>query len=513
VWHPRAERRWAGRPGVRLSATLVAAGVVALAFTISGLLLVGLVHRSLVNSVDTAAAARARDVAALVTARRLGVTVASTGEDSSLVQVVGPSGAVLVSSSNIEGEPAALPAPPARRTPTLLTRSALPISDEAQRFRVIAFPVTLTEGPGWVYVASSLRQVDTTIARLGTALVLGLPVLLLLVTGVIWVAVGRALRPVERIRRGAASIGGDDLQRRVPVPHSHDEIARLAVTMNDMLARLEASAGRQRRFVGDASHELKSPLSALRAQVDVALAYPDRSDAAAVLARVQQQSARMAELIDDLLFLARADEGGLPAGAERVDLDELVLAEVHRLRELGGVAVTLDVVDAVAVVGSERDLTRMLRNLGDNAVAHARTSVEVGLTVVAGTAVITVTDDGPGVPVSDRSSLFERFTRLELDRSRHVSGGGTGLGLAITREIATVHAGTVSVGDRPDGQPGAVFTVRIPTRSPDQPWNRPGRRTARIASSAQANDSTPRTKVSTASAAPSPRSPSRKPRS
>ena len=434
--------------------------------SLSGLLLVTLLHRSLVGSVDAAALARAHDVSASASGALQRGTITSTSEDTALVQVIGPRGAVLASTANVEGEQPALAATPARRADVTLTRSGLPIGDESQRFRVVAVPVDLAEGPGWVYVASSLRAVDATVARLVAALLIGLPALLLIVTAVIWLAVGRALRPIESIRLQASQIGGEDLRTRVPVPRSRDEVARLAVTMNDMLARLQASAVRQNQFVGDASHELKSPLTALRAQVDVALDYPERTDSRQVLLQVQQDSLRMAGLIDDLLFLARADEGSLHAGGQRVDLDELVIAEVHRLRQVAGPAVSLCGPDAAAVTGSERDLTRLLRNLGDNAAKHASSKVEIGLTTLAGFAIITVSDDGPGIPVDAQDSIFERFTRLEVDRARHPSGG-SGLGLAITREIATVHGGDVSVRNRDDGSRGAVFTVRIPLTTPE----------------------------------------------
>lgn len=226
-----------GRLGVRLTATLAAALVLAVLFVASGFLLVGFVHRSLVASVDSAASARARDVAALASSGRLGATVASTGEDVSLVQVLGPTGAVLTSTDNVQGEPAAIATAGLRRSLTLQTRTGLAIGAADQDFRMTGLPVALPSGPGWVLVATSLRQVDVTVTRLSGALSAGLPVLLLVVTAVTWVAVGRALQPVERIRLHANAIGADQLARRVPVPRSRDEVAKLAVTMNQMLAR------------------------------------------------------------------------------------------------------------------------------------------------------------------------------------------------------------------------------------------------------------------------------------
>ncbi|MCW2598470.1 MAG: sensor histidine kinase [Frankiales bacterium] len=454
------ERARRGRFGVRLSATLAATAVVAAAFAISGVLLVALVRHSLLANLDAAGTARARDVAALATANRLQGTVASTSEESSVAQLVSPSRVVVAASSNIQGE-APLVSPPSPRRLVSFTSAGLPIGDPNDRFRVVAEPVTLAQGPGWVYVATSLRQTDTTIARLVILLATGLPLLLLLVAAVIWLAVGRALRPVEQIRTRAATIGATELGQRVPVPRSRDEVARLASTMNEMLQRLEAAALRQRRFVGDASHELRSPLSALQAQIDVALAYPDPARQQQALPRIRLQAARMAELIDDLLFLARADEGRLKGNRTRVDLDELVLAEARRLSATGKGRIEVVGPDATAVTGSERDLTRMLRNLGDNALTHANSTVTFGLTCEDGTAVLSVTDDGPGIPLQDRARIFERFTRLEEGRPRQPAGG-TGLGLAITKQIVRSHGGQICVGSRRDGRPGAVFVVTIP---------------------------------------------------
>lgn len=448
------------RPGVRASATLAAVAVLALAFAASGVLLVGSLHRSLRASLDSAALARARDVATLARQGQLTATVASSGQESSLVQVVGPTGAVVSASENIAGEPA-LAGAPATRAPVLLPDRSVPIADESQLFRLVTVPVRLPQGDGWVFVATSLEQVDTTVARLTGALALGLPTLLVVVGAVIWVVVGRALAPVERIRHQTDAIGGSALDRRVPVPTSRDEVARLAETMNRMLDRLQSSAARQQRFVGDASHELKSPLAALHAQVDVALDYPAHVDPGPLLHRVRQEADRMAALLEDLLFLAGVDEGRAGRRPGRVDLDELLLDEVHRLRALG-VAVAVTGTDAMALTGSGADLRRLLRNLGDNAAAHARSQVELGLRATARGAVLTVADDGPGVPASARELVFERFARLDEQGTRSSRTGGTGLGLAIAREIAQAHGGSLQVVDRPDGGPGAHFTLQLP---------------------------------------------------
>jgi signal transduction histidine kinase len=455
---PVLGRLWGARRAVRVRATVLATLVVALSLAVGGLLLVVLVHRSLVGSVDAAGSARARDVAALAAAGRLQATVASTGEESSVVQVVDPGGRVVAASPNILGEPALLPAAPTTRRRQVSTRSGLPIADPGQSFRVTAEPVALRSGRGWVYVATSLGQVDLTTTRLAALLLLGLPVLLLVVATAIWRAVGRALRPVEQIRASAAAIGGAQLDARVPTPDSGDEIARLAQTMNAMLARIQDATVRQREFVGDASHELRSPLAALQTELDVALAYPDGPDPAAVLLRLSLQTERMSNLLNDLLYLARADEGAPQARHGPVDLDELLLAEAGRLRT-DGVTVTVVGPDAVRIQGSHGDLTRLLRNLGDNAAAHARTSVTLSLSIQDEQAVLSVADDGPGIPTADRERIFQRFARLDTARARTNTGGGAGLGLAICRQIVQRHDGTITVVD---SSHGSRFVVLLP---------------------------------------------------
>ncbi len=452
------------RGGVRVQATVIATVVVALALAAGGLILVVLVHRSLVGSLDAAGLARAHDVGALAASGRLQSTVASTGEESSVVQVLGPTGKVIAASPNIAGEAALLPAPPHVRRRQVLTRSGLPIADTGQSFRVIAEPVRLPAGPGWVYVATSLAQIDLTTARLAALLALGAPVLLIVVAGATWRAVGRALRPVEQIRSSAAGISGTEPGARLPVPASRDEIARLAQTMNAMLARIDGAVARQREFVGDASHELRSPLAALQADIDVALNHPHQDPPAALLTRLSAQTARMTSLLDGLLFLARADEGAPQLRHTPVDLDELILAEARRLRATGA-TVTLSGPDAVRIQGSPSELSRLLRNLGDNAAAHASSVISLGLHVETDHAVLTVGDDGPGIGPADRERVFERFTRLDQARSRTATGGGAGLGLAICKQIVERHNGQISL----EASPATCFVVRLPLSAPAAP--------------------------------------------
>lgn len=287
-------------------------------------------------------------------------------------------------------------------------------------------------------------------------MLIGLPPLLAVVAGVTWLVTRRALRPVESIRSELAEIMDDgDLSRRVPESASRDEIARLASTTNATLAALEASAERQRRFIADAAHELRSPIASLRTQLEVAQAHPHLLELDGVIG----DTVRLEHLAADLLLLARLDAGEQPR-ADRVDLAALIRDELaHRV----GDRITVDTVPPnapVSVTGSRLQLARLLGNLVDNAQRHAATTVRVGLHHTGDhTAVLEVADDGPGVPEADRARIFQRFVRLDDARSR--DEGGAGLGLAIVRDVIERHGGDIRVTDGIDG--GARFVVTLPT--------------------------------------------------
>jgi signal transduction histidine kinase len=245
------------------------------------------------------------------------------------------------------------------------------------------------------------------------------------------------------------------MHRRVPAPASTDEVARLAHTMNRMLDRLEAAAHRQRRFVSDASHELRSPVTAMRTDLEVGLRAPTTTDWEATARRTLGEADRLGRLVDDLLELARLDEGATRP-YDDVDLDELVALDVESRN--GSVPVATDEVSAGRVRGDRRQLSQLLRNLVDNAVRHAGARVAIGVRTDGDDVVLTVDDDGDGVPDADRARVFERFARLDEARAR--DDGGAGLGLALVQRVATAHHGSVEVGTSALG--GARFEVRLP---------------------------------------------------
>jgi signal transduction histidine kinase len=317
--------------------------------------------------------------------------------------------------------------------------------------------------------AAPVDQVARSIDALRRALVIGLPALVAGVAIIAFLLVGRALRPVEAIRAEVDAITGSTMHRRVPEPPIGDEIGRLARTMNAMLDRLDATATRQRQFVADASHELRSPVAVIRTGLEVARRKADRANWSAVADAALAEESRLEALLDDLLLLATHDESGAPARqAGPVNLSALVSAEAQRPRR-----VPVDVAhpdtnattEPVVIPGADGDLTRMVSNLVDNAARHAATVVHIDLASQNDIVRLTVDDDGPGIAPGDRHRIFERFARLDDSRSR--DRGGSGLGLAVVRSIVTRHRGHVWVEDSPTG--GARFVVELPARSPTPP--------------------------------------------
>ncbi|MGY0062029.1 sensor histidine kinase [Streptomyces sp. LZ34] len=287
--------------------------------------------------------------------------------------------------------------------------------------------------------------------------------LVLFVAALTWLLVGRALRPVAAIREEFTEITERDLHRRVPVSKARDEISRLARTMNATLDRLYQAMTRQRQFVADASHELRSPIAAVRAQLELALARPSRTDWPTAVHKALQDTERLQAVASDLLLLARLDAQEAPPRSP-VDLAALAAEEVRR--HPGTVPECADASDgdagpAAAVVhGSRVQLSRLLTNLTDNARRHARTTVSIGVAVRDGMVELSVDDDGPGIPEPDRERVFERFTRLDDARARQ--DGGTGLGLAIAKDIAHAHGGTLTLHTSPRG--GVRVLLRLPSQ-------------------------------------------------
>nr|WP_203665468.1 HAMP domain-containing sensor histidine kinase [Streptomyces parvus] len=286
---------------------------------------------------------------------------------------------------------------------------------------------------------------------------------LVLISAVTYFTVRIALRPVEAIRVATASVTASDPRERVSVPATGHEITALATTINTTLQRLDDATARQRRFVADAAHELRSPLTTLRAAFEVALIYPERTDWPAAVTTAARQTRRLETLVEDMLLLARLDARVPTADRGPVDLAALVSQLAERYEEPHGrpVTFTTDTTGPAYVHGSPDDCERLLRNLVDNAIRHAVGSVQVTVRSQGQQVVLSVHDDGPGVSAENAERVFERFVRLDDARSR--DRGGTGLGLPIARELAHQHGGTLVLVP---SDTGACFRLHLPHAPP-----------------------------------------------
>lgn len=425
---------------VRARATLGAVAVVLAALVAGAVIFASSLGASLEAAVARNGEVRAEELATRVEAE--GPAVLGQLDDEIAQLVDEESGAVLAVTDDAEG-------------------LDLPATDDPLRTEVDGEPVlVVAEDAGddrVLLLAMPLEDEQEAVATVVGMLAVAVPVLAAVVGATTWLVVGRALRPVDRIRSEVDAISGDRLDRRVPVPASGDEIAALATTMNGMLDRLDDATRAQRRFVSDASHELRSPLATIRQHAELAAAHPATTSTGELASIVHEEGLRLQSLVDALLTLARLDEGA-PIAAHPVDLDDLALAEAARLRGLG---VRLDAsgIGPARVRGDERMLGQVLRNLAENARRHAASGVAIAVSERDGWALVTVDDDGDGVPEAERERVFERFVRLDEARAREA--GGSGLGLAIVRGIVRAHGGTIAVDASPRG--GARFTVRLPS--------------------------------------------------
>ncbi|AQA01332.1 hypothetical protein BVC93_01565 [Mycobacterium sp. MS1601] len=435
----RPPRDW----GVPQRSAAISAGVVAVAWLLASIGFLVLFNAQLTAGLDVAASARQADVAtALQSAGPAEIDdgLLTTDPRVTAVQILDSGGQVVRTSPDA-------PLIPITAAPGIRVSSG-------------------AAGPYTVLVATDSAAVGESVRLVALVLAVSTLLVVPVAAGASFLLVRRSLRSVEAIRVRVSEISGSRLDERVPVPVSRDEISALAQTMNAMLARLEASDRAQRQFVGDASHELRSPLTTIISALEVVQAHPQLLDRELALEVVLPEAQRMRVLIEDLLVLARADERGLGLRREWVRLDEVVAAEAGRLAVVSSVAVSTQLV-AVSVCGDRDALVRAVRNVCDNAVRYAVSVVElsVGVDVCPDgvTAVVRVGDDGPGVPVADRVRVFDRFVRVGADRSRR--GGGAGLGLAIVAEVVSGHGGSVAITDRTAG--GTHVTITLPGARPE----------------------------------------------
>lgn len=414
---------------------------------VAGFLALEIQERSLKDRLEDDLAARASDVAALVASGNVPVELSGGGEYTA-TQVVDANGDVAVATIGATVVPVSdeLLAPGEQSV-----SEASSVLEEGHDGLVVAVGVSDGQQDYTVVAAESFENIDNSLGVLLRTLLIGLPILLVAVGLITSFAVGRALAPVERARRQLSEMGSESLDRRVTVPGTQDEIAQLTETMNGLLDRLEEAYRREQRFVADASHELRNPIATLRSNIelDVAAGHGDPQTLAEV--------ARLENLVDDLLHLARRFEGAAPPPRELVDLDDIVLEEATRVAS-DAVSVDRHAVSGAQVRGVRLDLVRVVRNLIENAARHGEGRVTLSLRERNGAVEMLVDDDGPGVPRAERDAVFKRFARLDHDRSR--ARGGTGLGLAIAKDIVDDHGGSIAIETAPLG--GARFLVLLP---------------------------------------------------
>ena len=457
---------WWRRRGLRARLTITATAGLAVALAAGAALGTRALADSLVTGLDGTARQGAKGVAALVNAGRLPDPVPVAG-GTVTVQVLSRGRIVAAS-------------PGADRLVPLLSGRAL---DSAARsghaisleggpyglpplLRVVAVPAN---GGQIVIAAVSFTQVSGSIQMLWRAALIGTPVLIAFLAAVNWLVIGGALRPIAELRRGAQEISGAVGTRRLPVPQTRDEVHSLAVTLNDMLSRLKSAEDRQRVFVSDTAHELRSPLASIRAQLEVAVDHPDSQDWQETARDVLADTLRLARLAEDLLVLARLDEradaraDGTAAGAA-TDVASLARAAAARY-DGARVPVTMPGGGPVITCCDPDGMTRVLLNLIDNAVRYADSGVTVEAWRDGTQAVLAVTDDGPGIPRQDSERVFGRFTRLDDARGRgEGTESGAGLGLAIVRAIVRAQGGTVWLED---AAPGLRAVVSLPATTPE----------------------------------------------
>ena len=451
--------RWWTSLSLRGRLSLVATALFTLAVVTGAALLLVLQRYALLHTLDNSAVKAASDAAANAKVNKIPNPLVPTTGGIAAMQVVNAEDSVLGASAGADRVFPLL-------TPAQLKhardgrRYTIESDTSTTRYRIIAEPA----GDKTVLVATDLKSVDDSVRLLGRAAVIGGPIAVLVMALATYGVVSVVLRPVAALRHGAAAITAAGLSdQRLPVPFAQDEIHRLAITLNAMLDRIDASTQRQRTFVGDAAHELRSPLASLQLQLEIVQRLGPEQDLHGAIDDVLVDVGRLDRLVEDLLALARLSEGGggLPR-REPVDLPTLV-SELVPNYDNARVPVTLGPLAPAVVSGDPDGLRRVAINLIDNAVRYARTGVRVDVeTTDAGgrrTATLLVTDDGRGIPAAERERVFDRFYRVQQSRSRET--GGTGLGLAIVRDVVRAHGGSVRLTANPAGH-GTQAVVTLP---------------------------------------------------
>lgn len=435
--------------GIRTRITAAAIVAIVAVLVVSGMLVLHRQRTVLTDTLDELLQSRAEPIVNLTITNRMTNPISGQGDAEAIAQIIDAHGHVVASTENLAGRPPVAAAPKGRQE-----SRTIPFPRHRGTLRLFSARVN-----GFViHTGAPVDDVDDSVTTLRNSLLVAVPPAALALGLLVWWLVGRTLRPVAELRSAAADISGSNLQRRVPEPGTSDEIGRLARTFNNMLDRLEDSARRQREFVADASHELRSPLTRVRTELEVDLHHPETADLTATHRSVLQEVETLQLLVEDLLTLARFDESDF-ATSETIDVANIGRDIAERVSAPKPVHVEM-LIDTLPiwVAGVEREIGRVLLNLLENAIGHASARVRFGVSSNGINAVISVEDDGPGIAAGDRVRIFDRFVRL--DTARHQGDGGSGLGLAIVAEIVHRHRGEIDVGTSEMG--GAALRVRLP---------------------------------------------------
>ncbi|REE95680.1 sensor histidine kinase [Thermomonospora umbrina] len=456
-------RRHASRRSVQWRLTFLATGIVGLAVCLGVLGLYQALYWMAMNDLRERGTAAARAVAANPEGAGRGARAGELPvreQTFHLLQSLDGRGRVLARSPALRGRPAISDVrPPSGGRP--VTRR-IDVAGVPAQVYLVAVRAETPKGPRIGLAGAPMDDVQRAQRTYAVSASVGILILLPLVWWIVWSSVGRALKPFGVMGRELAQITGGHMERRVTVPDTDDEVADLARSVNVTLQRLQRFVEGQRKFVADASHELRSPLTALRAQLEVALAHPDDEDWPAVALAALSEADRLQRVVTDVLMLAKLD-AGVRTEREPVDLGELARTEAERPRRVPVHVQVRDVAHPVVVSGSRSQLVRVLTNLLDNAERHARSEIRISVRREDGQAVLEVADDGSGIPPEERERVFQRFQRLTESRRRDAHG--TGLGLPIARDVCVAHGGGLVAEESEQG--GALMVVRLPLREPD----------------------------------------------
>jgi len=448
----------AQRLPIRAKLALAFAGVIAVMLAAIGVFLYFNFKSGLDYGIDQALRARAGDLTTLVRQQggpaRLSDARPLVERGETFAQILDTRGRVLQASPGL-GRRSLLTAAElaaARRSPVLMNR--------AEQSRLLAQAVRV-RGFLIVVVGASLDQRDNALETFTGALLIGGPLALLLASAAGYGLASSALRPVESMRRRAATISAANPEARLPLPEARDEIRRLGSTLNEMLDRLERAFAHERAFVSDASHELRTPLAILKTEIEVALLREkSNDDLRAALRLAGEETDRLVLLAEDLLVISRADQGQLPVRRELTRVEDLFEIVARRFALRGRAAqrkLVFDEDDGLYVNVDRARIEQALANLVDNALRHGQGDVRLTTTVRDGVVELHVTDDGEGFPATFLARAFERFSRPDAGRS----GDGAGLGLAIVAAIARAHGGDAHAANR-TGRSGADVWFTLP---------------------------------------------------